>query len=527
MIPAAFVSFALLLSSPTAPQGSGYTERAVITGSQPSQFGRGLALCRDTLFAGDPGADGAGQSTGAVFVFERDGTSWIETQKLFPADGAQIAFGGSLAVSGTTLVVGAGGFPSGSPNTGAAYVFERVGSAWVERQKLLPGAATFPVVANFGASIDVDGDTIVVGSPLSDHSNPSSSQCNSGAAYVFRKRANSWVKERRLLASDLWCRAKFGTAVALQGDSLLVTADEGDPQGVLAGGSVYEFQRSGSTWAEIQEFGRIQTTPWGLLGTSVDLEGDRAIVGFRKLGASSFPGVGRAYTFLRSGTVWSQELELVASDGHDTDGFGEVVSISGPTALVSAHSALVAGVERGAAYVFDHDGTTWSEGQKLTQAVPVGPFFEFGRYVVLEGNRALVGAPRAGADGLVYVFQDDQARRTARRAAPNPDSYTASSPKLGASWSGTVDLSTTGHTFARLFGFECPTRTPLGGGQVLLGSGRLLFQSAPTAGPLASWIFAVPNDPSIVGRVFHTQAVHFGGATPFALSNAQDLYFGL
>lgn len=118
-----------------------------------------------------------------------------------------------------------------------------------------------------------------------------------------------------------------------------------------------------------------------------------------------------------------------------------------------------------------------------------------------------------------------------RNAGPNPASYAASAPVLGETWTATVDLATTGHALAQLIGFDSTADVTLGAGQRLLcldlgGSGELLgIPAAP--GPLASFSVAVPFEPSLSGRVIPTQAVHLGGVMPFALSNAQDLSFGL
>lgn len=118
------------------------------------------------------------------------------------------------------------------------------------------------------------------------------------------------------------------------------------------------------------------------------------------------------------------------------------------------------------------------------------------------------------------------------RSVPgNPDSYTATPPVLGGTCTATVDLGgTTGHLSAAVFGFESPTSLVLPGGQTLLcfdsGGGELL-ELNPSFGPIASFTLSVPNDPSLSGRRYYTQALHFGGSSPFALSNAQDLLFGI
>ena len=116
---------------------------------------------------------------------------------------------------------------------------------------------------------------------------------------------------------------------------------------------------------------------------------------------------------------------------------------------------------------------------------------------------------------------------TNRSDAANVDSYVSTAAVIGGTWTATVDLSTTGHSMAILYGQEASANTTLGGGQVLLidlASPRAFQLIA--AGPLASFSAAIPNDPILCGFEAFTQAGHFGGVSPFALSNAQDLLIG-
>ena len=115
---------------------------------------------------------------------------------------------------------------------------------------------------------------------------------------------------------------------------------------------------------------------------------------------------------------------------------------------------------------------------------------------------------------------------TSRNAGTNPQSYTATRPAIGTTWQATVDLSTTGHSQALLASFALAGRIDLAGGQVLLGSGPQLTKLPMQSGPIATWLVPIPNDPTLSGLAFTTQAVHLGGVVPFALSNAQDLLIG-
>jgi len=150
-----------------------------------------------------------------------------------------------------------------------------------------------------------------------------------------------------------------------------------------------------------------------------------------------------------------------------------------------------------------------------------------GRYVAF-GSRAtnLVGGD---TNAVEDVFVRDRgcphASASFRNAGSNPGSFTCSAPVPGANWSGTVDLTTTGHSLAYIYAFAAPTTSILPQGQVLLGSGQIA-RLGPVAGPLASFSFAVPIDQALCGLHLTTQALHLGTVSPFATSNAMDLVVG-
>lgn len=112
----------------------------------------------------------------------------------------------------------------------------------------------------------------------------------------------------------------------------------------------------------------------------------------------------------------------------------------------------------------------------------------------------------------------------------NPSSYTATSAILGGTFTGTVNLATTGHSLALVLGYLSPLEFTLGGGQVILANvadpaGEVLMQTL-TPGPSAVFSIPVPNNLALCGITAFTQAIHIGGVTPFELSNAQDVTAG-
>jgi len=113
-----------------------------------------------------------------------------------------------------------------------------------------------------------------------------------------------------------------------------------------------------------------------------------------------------------------------------------------------------------------------------------------------------------------------------RNAPPNPLSYTCTLPRLGQTWSGSINPALTGHGFAQPFISFATTQLTLPEGPVLLIDLPVVEIAPPLTGPLASFSIALPPDPGLAGLSISTQAVHFGGAPSFALSNAIDLTLG-
>src|SRR4030095_17147959 len=159
------------ITAEVAPRNAAYIFRPLgkLTASDGAAwdyFGNSVAISGDTVVVGAPGADiGSDINRGSAYVFARSGASWIELQKLAAGEGANDGFGYSVAISGNTIVVGALSDSIGSNTSqGSAYVFVRSGASWIEQRKLTAddGAAG----DNFGASVAISGDTVVVGAPL-------------------------------------------------------------------------------------------------------------------------------------------------------------------------------------------------------------------------------------------------------------------------------------------------------------------------------------------------------------------------
>lgn len=211
------------------------------------ELGRAVAIDGSVVAAGAPGDDDRGSSAGAVYVFDLDAGSGPAESKLVASDGAAgDGLGFSLALSGARLLAGApyadrAGLPGGGRQAGAVYVFERQGESWIETAKLVAsdGAAS----ALFGSSLAFDGNRAVIGARLDDQAGT-----NAGAVYVFERQGGGWQQVAKLLPEDLSAGDELGIAVALSGDRLLAGARFADIQGTARAGTAYVFDRGAGGW---------------------------------------------------------------------------------------------------------------------------------------------------------------------------------------------------------------------------------------------------------------------------------------
>lgn len=332
-------------------------------------------------------------------------SSFLHEAQLLAADGAAAdSFGGSVSALGDTAVVGApADDTAGGTDAGSAYVFVRSGTTWTFQQQLL--AADGAAGDNFGLSVSVSGDTVVVGAPMDD----TAAGADSGSAYVFVRSGTTWTQQQQLLPADLEAGQSFGMSATVSGDTAVVGGHLDNVGPGFGVGSAYAFVRSGTVWSQQQKLTAPDGTTDDQFGITVSLSGETVIVGAFFDDAPQL-NQGSAYVFVRSGTTWSQQQKLTASDGAFNDLFGLSVTLSGDNAAVGAVFAdTPGGVDSGAAYVFVRSGTLWTQQQKLIASDADGSDL-FGVALSATGDdTVVVGASdddtAAGSNaGSAYVF---------------------------------------------------------------------------------------------------------------------------
>jgi FG-GAP repeat len=274
----------------------------------------------------------------------------------------------------------------------------------------------------FGSAVAIDGDTMVVGAPDEDDGGRSA-----GSVYVYVRSGDKWTQQGAFIASDSAPDGRFGASVAISGDSIVVGAP--DSLGIAnTPGAAYVFVRNGTTWSEQAKLTGTGVGAAQFFGQSVGISGDTVVVGkagFSAAGMTFSPG--SAYVFERSGTKWAQQAELMSSEGAAGDVFGWSVAISGSSIAVGAIGDT-SGTQPARAYVFVRSGTKWVQQARLTASDGFRSD-GFGTGIAIFGGSVVVGAfgdDDAGfLSGSAYVFVRSgtkwaqQAKLTAKSAAPD------------------------------------------------------------------------------------------------------------
>jgi hypothetical protein len=366
-------------------------------------FGFSVAIAGDIAVVGAQGDDENGDESGAAYVFTRSDAGWSQEAKLTANDAeAGDQFGGSIALFGETILVGARRDDDNGDESGAAYLFTRYGSDWIQQAKLT--AADGEAGAEFGRSVALSDDTAIIGAARDDEKGE-----DSGSVYVFTRSGTNWSQLAKLTAADGAKGDVFGISVALDGDTALIGADLDDDKGEDSG-SVYVYTRSKGTWSQQAKLTAADAGNVDIFGVRVAISGDTALIAARR-DDDDVNGVdsGSAYVFIRSGTSWTQQAKLTANDAEAGDLFGFNVALYEDTGIVTAAMDDDKGLNSGAAYVFTRSGSDWSQQTKLTAADGAAEDV-FGWSVSLSGNTAMIGAPTSifelpGGSGSAYIFR--------------------------------------------------------------------------------------------------------------------------
>ena len=379
-----------------------------IPGIGSEAFGYSVAIDGDTIVVGDINDDDNGSYAGAVYIFQRDFggvDNWGQVKKKTPDDAAEDDFfGGSVAIEGDTIVVGAiqaTAYVVKPP--GKAYIFERDHGGidnWGEVKKIVPvdGEAD----DRFGHSVAISGGAVVIAAALDDDNGP-----DSGSVYIFERDhggIDNWGEVKKIVPADGEADDHFARSVSIHGSTLVVGAEWDDDNGFNSG-AVYVFYRNrGGTdnWGQVTKVlpGDGSTGSVIGFGSSVFIFEDTLIVGSPSSGEKGFM-MGMVYIFERdrgSSDNWGQAKRIFPVDSRYVTGdrFGKSVSIDGDTIAAGAYLDDEDGSSSGAMYVFERNllGTSnWGQyRKKFISASTSNPSDFYGYSVAVSSGTIVTGA---------------------------------------------------------------------------------------------------------------------------------------
>ncbi|MEZ5401568.1 MAG: hypothetical protein R2729_17985 [Bryobacteraceae bacterium] len=447
------------------------------------QFGDSVAVSGDTVAVGAPleasnatgingnQTDNSAVNAGAAYIFVRSGVTWAFQAYIKASNTSALSrFGSSVALSGNTLAVGARTESTTAARSGAVYIFVRSGATWTQQQFLKASNAILD--DDFGSSVSLWGDTVAIGAPGEARDTTGinaaggcTNRCreDAGAVYVFTRSGSVWSQQAYIKTPNAHAGDQFGESVSIFGDTLAAGAsrDDGPTFASFDTGAVYVFVRSGAVWTQQQYLRASNPNDVDYFGLSVAVFQDTLVAGAPRedSAATTINGnqsdntadnAGAAYVFVRSGTSWTQQAYLKASNAQSPDYFGSSVAISGDRILVGAereqsnatgvngNQADNSAITRGAAFLFVRLGATWTQEAYLKPSTPATVNgFLFGNAVALVGETPVVGGYNEPA---AYVFGPDGSCTYAlgsTSASPvasgGPDNFTLSTA-AGCPW---------------------------------------------------------------------------------------------
>ncbi len=372
-------------------------------GTAGDQVGFAVATDGNVLVAGARFSDAAGAASGSAHVFRDKGAGFSAEQELV-ADDAEFgeAAGWAVAVDGPVIVMGVPFDEDAGSASGSAYVYRHDGSSWGQEAKLTASDAA--PNRRFGSAVGVSGDVIVVGAHLDSTTYPVA-----GAAYVYRFDGSAWVQETKLLPADLAAEDRFGISVAVRGQTIVAGSYLDDDDGG-GSGSAYVFRHDGASWVEEAKLNASDAATGDWFGWAVSIDGDDIIVGAPLDSFGTHLDHGSAYVFVYEPGpgAWIQQAKLNADDATEEDQFGFSVSVGDSLFVIGTPLNDIAGSASGSAYIFAREGGVPVQQSRLT-ATDAAADDRLGLAVAAGDGRAVVGAPfdddSGASSGSVYVFE--------------------------------------------------------------------------------------------------------------------------
>ncbi len=359
------------------------------------QFGTAVSISGDWALVGSPADSDGGLFSGSATLFHRVGSLWTFHSKLVASTPDELdQFGAAVLLAGDVLFVGAPMDDNATgADAGAVYVFERIANAWQQTAKLIPVQAS----NNFGSAIALDADTLVIAAPNGFVPGIV------GATYVFGKVGGLWQQQERIVGDPMQDDTAFGISVAVENDVLVVGSGGADES---AFGIARVYRREVTSWLLQQSIAPDSVEAGDHFGTSVALDDMQLLVGAP--GDNDFSTTpGKAYIFKLQDAQFEQVAELHPANGSPNDAFGARVALQADRALISSIASDANELGIGSVSVFRRGLGVWNEIATLT-ASDANAFGAYGWGLAIDNQTGLVGALAgnggAGNSGSAYLI---------------------------------------------------------------------------------------------------------------------------
>jgi hypothetical protein len=366
-------------------------------------FGGSTCLKGDIMIVGAPFTDiGANDSVGEVQYFKRISGAWVHQGSIPSPDGlSQDFFGYSVDFNGSHLVVGAPFNDGNGLNSGAIYIYEYDGSVFNFVQKNVAGSGA--PGDEYGRSVAINDTTIIVGAPKDDGLVP-----DGGGAYLYRFNNNTWTELQKITSNFVeFGNEFFGYSVSIHNDRCLIGATLDDDAATDAG-TAFVYLFDGTTWNFEQKLSPSDGASSHSFGFSTSINDSILIIG--AFGANnSVPSSGAAYIYRRNGTIWTEEEILFQADVGIDDWFGFDVDIEGNTAIVTAVNNDEFVSNGGSIYLIRYDEVLDEWIHEFNEFADDGLInWRYGFSCSLDGLKFVVGALQATGttvkSGAVYYY---------------------------------------------------------------------------------------------------------------------------
>jgi hypothetical protein len=406
--------WAIIICSPSLGITLGASDAIKWQPPQPSirdgVYGYQVAYSQGTVLVGETGYDNGhvgingvyqiGTNYGAAYAYSIDAHgNRTATAALERSDGQALDnFGSSVAIDGNLAIVGARWASTGADGAGAAWLFGRdTHGFWNELAHLTSSSPHYH--GWFSNGVSVSGRTVAVGAP---------NEGTGGYTYIFGENTTGqWTEQAKIAPPTADPQMGFGTSVALFGDTLVVGAIQGDATDALDGkrGAAYVYRHQANDWNLVATLGPADPDASNF-GASASLWKDTLVVGATH-GGLNYTNAGSVYVFHEdtSGN-WTPVTRLTLAD--DNDEFGSSVAVRDGAILVGAPQRnlnVPNRVSQGAAYLYQEAGSgNWVRVTDLTPLNDSVSFNLFGASVALTDGLSIIGAPKIGPYGSVYVY---------------------------------------------------------------------------------------------------------------------------